>query len=566
MIKLIIVVLLLICRSYSAVFPAAGLTSPQIQAAINAAGDDDIVTLPAGFGILTNRIGITNRAIEIIGAGIGLTTLTDYTGNTNSFGTFTWRNTGGRISTMKGVTMIPSLDATRRAQMFFNVGQASQSSTQRCYVRFTEIEITDIYIRGIAYSGYSYGLVDNCILRCQQNVAAQALTVFGPNFNWPTNQEVGSPWSLPNLIGADLGTNTVVMEDCIGDFDFENDAFVEVYNGGRVTIRYTSLTNSIILGIHGTDSTTRGGMWFEVYNSDLFITDSAASVSTPLEVRSGSGYVNNFNIHFSPGVDTNAIALTLKLYRATATNIYQEFNATTNQTLVPTNSVYDVSGNLVVPLTYTGFATNENQHYWYQPLSTNDLSLINGSQTYTQETVFYAETNFVTLTGTANSNSLVRLRWTRHGYIYGQDIATISSPTNRIDGNSNSVGWPALDQPGRVGPTVFTGTRSTQPLFPMLLWSNYWIANGITNNFSAIDAFYFYTNIYGWPITTNFLRRGIEWYDDGTEPSDLGITYVPLVYPHPWRGSISPPPETNNAVIMNVIGIARIGSIRSANN
>ncbi len=96
--------------------------------------------------------------------------------------------------------------------------------------------------------------------------------------------------------------------------------------------------------------------------------------------------------------------------------------------------------------------------------------------------------------------------------------------TNPVDGNLDSTGHPALDQPGWSGPTTFTATNSSQVLTPCYSWSNTY-AGALVDGFNVVN---YDTNAYGTALETTLIQTNREYYNHTRKPD-----YSPLAYPHP---------------------------------
>lgn len=110
------------------------------------------------------------------------------------------------------------------------------------------------------------------------------------------------------------------------------------------------------------------------------------------------------------------------------------------------------------------------------------------------------------------------------------------SGTNYWDGNSNAFGWPALDQMGRTGPTVYNATNVSQAYQPIYAWSNTF--NGADCSTYVLLANY--TNVAPYtyiPPVTKFYQANRDYFEQTPWPS-----LTQLTYPHPLQGQPSPPP------------------------
>jgi len=126
--------------------------------------------------------------------------------------------------------------------------------------------------------------------------------------------------------------------------------------------------------------------------------------------------------------------------------------------------------------------------------------------------------------------------------------------SNPYDGNTDGTGYPALDQPGRTGPTAFNGGSSSQVLSPIYTWGNTF--NGASMGAAAGS----YANSFGGGSEAQLIQSGRDYYNNTVRPG-----YVPLAYPHPLVSATGGRPGTTNAIITvsgnnTDFGILRVGT------
>jgi hypothetical protein len=120
-----------------------------------------------------------------------------------------------------------------------------------------------------------------------------------------------------------------------------------------------------------------------------------------------------------------------------------------------------------------------------------------------------------------------------------QFVAGWVTGTNRVDGNSDDYGYPALDQIGRTGPTVFGVNKSSQVLQPLYCWSNTFSNPNLTQALPIYVA-HVYTNA---PVSADkIIQKGRDYFDGTVAPD-----YTPLKYPHPFTSDF-PTPSNLRAV------------------
>lgn len=122
---------------------------------------------------------------------------------------------------------------------------------------------------------------------------------------------------------------------------------------------------------------------------------------------------------------------------------------------------------------------------------------------------------------------------------------------NQFDGNTNSTGWPGLDQPGRVGPTTGytpggtpTGNSHVgQKSLPMYSWNNTWNGSSVDWALSQCGNMTFMQQV---------VQSGRDYFNGVSAPN-----YTPLVYPHPLvggGGTGAPTITSNPTAVTNFSG------------
>lgn len=101
------------------------------------------------------------------------------------------------------------------------------------------------------------------------------------------------------------------------------------------------------------------------------------------------------------------------------------------------------------------------------------------------------------------------------------------SGTNVWDGNTDQYGYPAMDQLGRIGPTTYGATNTTQVLSPCYVWNN--LYDGTNNNGCALGNDIDNTGQYAYiPRPGREVQKNRDWFEGTPMPG-----YTPLAYPHP---------------------------------
>lgn len=316
----IVFVLLILLSSFkpkmsATILSAASVMASDVQKAIDASFDGDVVIIPAGNAIWTNIVNINYKAISVIGAGIGVTVITNIQPcnlNDGNGGTFRI------LCTTNGMTRISNLE--------INGNQTANGITVHGQLwssyRIDNCKFKYIYGQAIVNNGLLCGLIDNCIFEDNyksfdnygSSTAVQGINQM--NYSWTNNLTLGT-------------TNCVVIEDCTVLYKkwyqtnttggFKTAATSSSGLGGRTVIRYCKWTNSfdkglsffpivdahgnqhrvdtnIIYVVNGTND-HRGTRQYEFYNN-LFVSYNPITKSTRLtHIRGGTCLLyNNYYI------------------------------------------------------------------------------------------------------------------------------------------------------------------------------------------------------------------------------------------------------------------------------
>lgn len=267
---------------------AAGCTQPEVQAAIDSATDGDTVNVPAGDCTWTAPITITGKSIVIIGAGMGVTNITDDTG-TDWGEPLIWIDCEGRPVRISGF----SFNDTGTSDPFGIVMVWGNDIT----FRFDRLEFQDLRNRAFYISGTrTYGVIDRCTFIKTSDHTFQGV--------WLEEKDGDESWTR----GMSWGTGrAVVIEDSTFDFEFPNDAATDCEDGGRYVFRYNQVRNGQA-GNHGLDSVLRSCLQMEIYE-------------------------NTFNADYGPGVYWSAVGSrggTAVVFNNTITGTYGYPIAVTN--------------------------------------------------------------------------------------------------------------------------------------------------------------------------------------------------------------------------------------------
>lgn len=268
---------------------AARSTSPaDVQAAINSAAEGDTVTIPAGSASWSSAVKIANKAVSVIGAGIGSTVIT-----CNGANAFNIDGVLGKFFRISGMTFKGSPGGNGYSSFIINI-----MGTSRAWrVDHIHFDSTSGGFGMIGVDGYTYGVIDNC-------------RVTGPEprhwFVRPYENTFCAPydagsyaWQRPLTLGTE---NAVYIESN----DIQYSKFVQgstsplwdARSGARYVVRYNTVRNAFA-GHHGAESHhARGTFSWEVYNNTF---EFDQLVWVPLNLRGGSGVIYNNKFVFRGG-------------------------------------------------------------------------------------------------------------------------------------------------------------------------------------------------------------------------------------------------------------------------
>ncbi len=453
-----------------ATYYAASLAQADVQAAVDLCTPSvgDVVIMPAGEATWSSRTsdgpgsyyGITAFSIELRGAGSGLTIIHDQAQATQQSGLIAIYND----TILRGFTVIQD-DTLYSASV---VGGATSQN-----FRLTDVTVENIHRWGFHFAGNSsgpiaVGLIDHCTLVATDNDPApsyQLIRVRGCDQNFPPSEN-SDPTSYkfsPGLGGADA----VFIEDCHFSQTLDGDAAIETYLGAKVVVRYCTFRNFYV-GVHGNDSGIRSGHTIEVYeNTMVFDQDTYNGY---LYLRGGGALVWN-NTGSATGVNPDFnFAIALQSYRSRGDGSDPEFpynmgqldgsNPNDGNTPAANGSGTHTGGNGAASLTDSTksalWTTNEMLGPWV------------GGTGFLQAYYVWNRTTGAGGRVTANTSTNVTV--------------TLSGGTRQTWNTGDEYvitnGYPGLDQPGRVGPTVFNGVYSEQTLEPVRSWGNVFTYSG----------------------------------------------------------------------------------------
>jgi hypothetical protein len=239
-----------VSEALGAVVPAATCSQEDVQAAVDAAADGDIVTVPAGectwttLETMTPSVWITGKSVALMGSGMDATIITDETGDAYNEEPVVSESDGVRITGLR----FKGMKRRSSTEPAIVIGGALWRID---HCAFDSSETTPgEQGRGIVVGGT--GVVDHNIFLNSYT----AVSVMGDG---------DASWERP----LDLGSaEAVYIEDNVMDnTDIVGDGATDAYGGARYVFRYNAVTNARA-GHHGFDTGGyRSPHSFEVYDN-----------------------------------------------------------------------------------------------------------------------------------------------------------------------------------------------------------------------------------------------------------------------------------------------------------
>ncbi len=479
--KLLSVIALLIFASAAraATINAASASQADVAAAVTAATSGDTVAVPAGTVTWTAGVGTGAKVIHFVGAGEGVTNIT----NTTSSYIFTLTTDGSSVSgfTMSTLQNCITVYANDTVIKDCTMTLASGPTLKKA-----------VYYDGRNYAGGWYkGLIHNCTitgLHCHtqgNGIATGAGFTTVPGTTWYTK---------PLGLGTD---DAMYVEDCTFTMSVQGNV-VDAEYGGAYVFRYNTVTvNSGISGspieCHGIlGGGERAARKWEIYENTV---TGLGSNFRPVLMRGGTGVMFNNKFFGSGwsfsnaegGVDQAGRLHPLQGAGDNGGEPYDGNNASQSGT-------HDGSNNAAT-LTDSTKSWTTNQYVRYMVYNLTDGS--RGRITANTGT-----TATVTLTG-------------------GTDNDFDAGDSYKI-----TAGYPLRDQVGMgTDDSLATGGNPypTQTRDPAYVWSNIYDADGVLPAGQAT----WNVALVGWYTTDNTdIFRNV-----GAKPG-----YSAYTYPHPLRG------------------------------
>lgn len=454
-----------------------------VQAAINAASDGDIVSMSTGTCKWTIQVSMTNKGITIQGAGIDQTIIVDNVTNYKS--PLQIIMTQDKAFRITGLTF----DATQAQALNHSWGQIQITGIAKGW-RVDHIKIDNMSYVGIAVAGSggeTYGLIDNSIFNKYLSYSASGVYILGNMSGTPKGD---ASWDLTYTPGT---ANAVYIENNIFNCYGMGNGGIDAYGGARYVFRYNQV-NGTNVNHHGFDS---GGYasphTFEIYNNTFNNTGSNIFTTIGL-LRGGTGVI--FNNTITGNYNSFAV---LANFRSDPDGEGMVTNSSDSSTILD-----NASGNF-------NFLKNGPRSSWALYNQTD------GSYCLATVTSNTRMTCSSPLTGGATNlfrNSDV------YAVSYFTAIGGMCTGYGTLDGNTpGQQGYPCYQQIGRT-----TG----QALAPLYLWGN-----NFKGNLSPI------AGVSGTRTAALHILTNRDYYNNTQKPG-----YTPYAYPHPLQAYFDNPPDT----------------------
>jgi hypothetical protein len=272
-------ILLLSASSYAATIQASSCSYTHVSSAVASANTGDTVLVPAGSCDWGGNTLSINKAVELIGAGSGSSTLCDGAVNTCITGTARIFNIAASSSGTFALRISGIYAASSYARLFDITGGARGWRIDHNYLYYTGSGKAVIGITNNVASHTLYGVFHG-------NIFKNTYIYFGGG-----SGAADSSWKAT----AQWGTaDAVFIEN--NHFDHSDRSLITValdsQNGGRMTVRYNIFDNVYLMSHAFQQSTVRGARSYEIYNN-YFRNTFSAGVSSPyfVHLRAGSGII-----------------------------------------------------------------------------------------------------------------------------------------------------------------------------------------------------------------------------------------------------------------------------------
>ena len=421
-----------------------------VMAAIDQAADGDTITIPAGQCTIANGTAwrasaSVSKRLKIQGAGIDTTTIQDNRDQAAvDFPRFeakqilTWNVPSTGLSTMSGITW-QGYGGSRSSPfgpqlgMLSFTGDGSHKLFRLHHMKFVPRGTANA-AAGFITSGL-FGVVDH--ITCDLLVGQAPCHYTYLDSYQGIGASGDNSWATASTMGTD---QAMYFEDnqylavASAFFQFAADSL----GGARVVYRHNTVRNTDIAS-HGTDSDgrlRRGVRHSEIYNNQFYIDAGNTGLTFATGLRGGTGVLFENTITVDPAGTLSGLGdlsvFRTQLNRSDAT--YSDFAR---------------CGQTSVSLTSSGTTAT----------ATSNTSAVLGSPT-SQGGTLYVKITGATVSGYNGTWPVVdstgaSIRFTTTGSGLASSSGTFMSPW---DGNTDSLGYPCLDQIGRGRGDLWSGT------------------------------------------------------------------------------------------------------------
>ena len=482
-------VLALFRLAEAATIDAKSASLSDVAAAIASAADGDIVTIPGEMSTWTRTLQV-RKAITLQGAGVGVTIIKD---GVQKGRLIDWTLAAGNASRLTGIEFQDGGRPNGDPYVMNVLG----SNTNGATFRWDHCAWNGV--KGVPVFNTVIGVVDHI------NFSNHSLQIWIYGSNWNGQQNGDGSWAAPVNFGS---SQFLFIEDCTADNPGPTylGQFTDAYAGARFVVRHCSL-GGLIVGDHGTESTgrARGGRAMEIYQNtfDGHNINSFFGGSRSSRVIVHDNTVVNF---WSPTFFNLACFRMFYSFPpwggADGTNAWD----VNEPTVFFTGTAAANSSGTTVTVSGANWATNQWAGYTLRRLTDNC-----GSGT----------PNFSEIS--SNTSNTI----TYHDAAYGANMSFCVGDSLEI----RKVDY-ALDQPGRGGGSLITGTPPVRPPQwndqvnePCYAW----------NNGSAT----FHPN-------QKVIRAGEHYFNNTSMPG-----YTEFTYPHPLTKGLPPPEQTTRNATAN---------------